>query len=84
MGTHTHITKNIAIMDRAYAVLQNLKLPGESFSEIILRLGAPKRKPSLLDFAGTITWEEGEEMQRRIKEGRKRWSNHTRQKLGIP
>ena len=79
----THMTKNIAIMDRAYAALQNLKLRDESFSEIILRLTAPKQKHSLLDFVGTFTWEEGEEIQKIIREDRKRWRNRTWEKLKL-
>lgn len=76
------MTKNIAIMDKAYAALQHLKLPGESFSEIILRLTAAKHKRSLLEIVGTITWEEGEAMQRHLMERRKGWNTH--KKLGLP
>lgn len=52
------MAKNIAVSDEVYSLLSKLKLPGESFSEVIKRI--IKRGGKLTDLVGkkTITKEE--------------------------
>ncbi|MEK6849930.1 MAG: antitoxin VapB family protein [Nanoarchaeota archaeon] len=67
------MTKNIAIMDKAYDVLTRHKLPGESFSQVILREFEPQ-KSSWTDYIGTfsdISDKEAAQMQADIKRARK-------------
>lgn len=61
-------TKTITVTEDAYEVLKSLKDTGESFSKTIKRLAGKK---SLIDFAGILTNEEADELERNIKEGRR-------------
>ncbi len=47
------MTKVISLSNEAYQKLKNSKKPGESFSDVVLRIVAEKKKKSLLEFAGT-------------------------------
>jgi predicted CopG family antitoxin len=49
------MTKVISLSNEAYQKLKNSKKPGESFSDVVLRVVGEKKKKSLLEFAGT--WE---------------------------
>lgn len=66
-------TKKISISEEAYDRLSALKKPGESFTDVVNRL---TRKRSIieltriLELAGTLTEEEGEEIRRNIEEPR--------------
>jgi len=59
--------KNISISDEAYTRLASLKRPNESFTDVVNRLTG---KRSILELAGTLTKDEGEELRRRIDETR--------------
>lgn len=61
--------KTITITEKAYETLKARKEGSESFSEAINRIAG---KRSLMDFAGILTHEEADELERNIKEGRKR------------
>ena len=54
---HMHIvfvmTKVISLSEKAYQTLRNMKQPGESFSDVVLRVGSQEKKKSILEFAGT-------------------------------
>ncbi len=47
------MTKVISLSNEAYQKLKKSKKPGESFSDVVLRIVAEKKKKSLLEFAGT-------------------------------
>ena len=49
----TVLAKTIAVSNEVYEVLKKIKLPGESFSDVIMRL--IKRRGSLLDIVGSNT-----------------------------
>ena len=75
MGTHMHtqatMAKNIAIADDVYEMLVKEKREGESFSDVLRRLG--KRRKSILEFYGAwadIPQEEFREMEEMWK-----WAN---------
>jgi len=59
---HMHIvfdmTKVISLSEKAYETLKCMKKPGESFSDVVLRVAKEKKKKSLLEFSGT--WEGGD------------------------
>jgi predicted CopG family antitoxin len=59
--------KNISISDEAYTRLASLKGPNESFTDVVNRLTG---KRSILELAGALTRDEGEELRRRIDEAR--------------
>jgi predicted CopG family antitoxin len=59
--------KNISISDEAYTRLASLKRPNESFTDVVNRLTG---KRSILELAGTLTKDEGEELRRRIDDAR--------------
>lgn len=64
--------KNIAITEEAYSLLKRQKLPGESFSEVIVENF--KKKKNLIDFAGI--WSDMPEselkaLKRRVEQARK-------------
>ena len=54
---HMHIvfgmTKVISLSEKAYETLKSLKKPGESFSDVVIRVGGKEKKKSILEFAGT-------------------------------
>ena len=54
---HMHIvlvmTKVISLSEKAYQTLKGLKKPGESFSDVVLRVSGQEHKRSILEFAGT-------------------------------
>ncbi len=63
-------SKNVMLSQDAYERLQKHKRDSsESFSKVVLRL-VPE-KPSILDFIGTISHEEAEQMRRDVAELRK-------------
>jgi predicted CopG family antitoxin len=61
-------TKNISISEEAYERLAAMKKTNESFTEVVNRL---TRKRSILELAGTLTEEEGDEIRGEIVELRK-------------
>jgi predicted CopG family antitoxin len=60
--------KTITVTTDAYEALKELKGEHESFSQTILRVA---KKKSLWDFAGILTEEEGERLEKAIKYGRR-------------
>ena len=64
------MTKIISISDNAYEELKKIK-NGSSFTEIILELTKEKKKKSIMEYAGILTEEEGNNMLKKIKEERK-------------
>lgn len=56
---HMHIafsmTKVISLSEKAYQTLKNMKKPGESFSDVVIRVAGEKKKKSITEFAGTWT-----------------------------
>ncbi len=61
--------KTITVTTDAYEALKELKGEHESFSQTILRVA---KKKSLWDFAGILSDEEGDRLERAIKENRKK------------
>jgi predicted CopG family antitoxin len=47
------MTKVISLSEKAYETLKSLKKPGESFSDVVIRVGGKEKKRSILEFAGT-------------------------------
>jgi len=60
-------TKTISITEEAYERLASKKKEGESFSEVINRI---TNKRSLSEFAGILSNEEADRLEKNIKEGR--------------
>ncbi len=54
---HMHIvfamTKVISLSEKAYETLKDMKKPGESFSDVVIRVASTQKKKSILEFAGT-------------------------------
>jgi predicted CopG family antitoxin len=61
--------KTITITEDAYSRLAALKEPGESFSEVLIRFTGSK---SLLDLVGVLSPVEAKELERVVRDARKR------------
>jgi len=68
------VVKTITISLEAYEALAREKLPGESFSDVILRL--VKRSGSLLDLAGSWKMDDSdaEKLMEELRELWRKWS----------
>lgn len=62
--------KSIALTHEAYSKLKARKLPGETFTDVILRLAGWRRRPSS-DFVGILSPKSAESIQRAIEGDRK-------------
>ena len=62
-------THNITITKEAYERLKVKKEPRESFSDVIVRI---TKKGNIMDFAGILTEKEAYELERNIRESRRR------------
>lgn len=76
------MSKTVALSDEAYAALARLKRPGESFSQLALRLATGKDQRRILDYAGTLKMsdKEADDLLKNIRKwrdesgrGRPRW-----------
>jgi predicted CopG family antitoxin len=72
--------RNIAISDEAYHMLKALKKPGESFTDVINRM---THRSSVLELAGALSKREAANVERRVKEVRKRSSRRLVQALEL-
>ena len=71
---HMHIafamTKVISLSNEAYQTLKDSKKPGESFSDVVLRVVNAKKKKSLLEFSGTWVGDDIDEVFAQLKKDR--------------
>ena len=71
---HMHIaftmTKVISLSNKAYQTLKDSKKPGESFSDVVLRVVNAKKKKSLLEFSGTWVGDDIDEVFAQLKKDR--------------
>jgi len=79
---HMHIvltmTKVISLSNKAYLILKNSKKPGESFSDVVLRVVGEKKKKSLLEFSGKWVGDDIDEVFLQVKKDREQSaSRHT-------
>jgi len=66
------MTKVISLSNEAYQTLKDSKKPGESFSDVVLRIAKPKKKKSLLEFSGTWVGGDADKVLAEIMKDRER------------
>ena len=66
------MTKVISLSNEAYKTLKDSKKPGESFSDVVLRVLKPKKKKSLLEFSGKWVGDDADEVLAEIMKDRER------------
>ena len=71
-------TKNISITEEAYMRLASLRKGNESFSEIINKV---TRKTSLLRFAGILSKESGDRLEKNIQQLRQNYNRDAKHRL---
>ena len=76
----TMVIKSLTITQEAYNALKQLKVGQESFSQIILRVSKEKKGNNLGRFFGVLKGKEGEEFEKRIKEGRKEFEKEQKER----
>ena len=73
---HMHIvqamTKVISLSNEAYQTLKKSKKPGESFSDVVLRIMKPQKKKSLLEFSGKWVGDDADEVLAQLMKDRER------------
>ena len=67
-------TKTISITEEAYERLRVLKEKNESFTDVINRISGKK---SIMEFAGILSNEEGDNLEQYIKERHKTSRKHS-------
>lgn len=71
---HMHIvfamTKVISLSEKAYETLKGMKKPGESFSDVVIRVAGKEKKKSLLEFSGKWVGDDIDEVFAQIKKDR--------------
>ncbi len=66
------MTKVISLSEKAYETLKGMKKPGESFSDVVLRVAMEKKKKSLLEFSGKWVGGDADEVLAQIMKDRER------------
>lgn len=64
------MTKVISLSEKAYQTLKGMKRPGESFSDVVLRVAKDEKKKSLLEFSGKWVGDDIEQVFSEIKKQR--------------
>lgn len=64
------VTRTISITDEAYKILARLKKENESFSRVINRIAGKRNNVKLSDFAGILSKESGDNLEKAIKKSR--------------
>ena len=71
---HIHIVfamaKVISLSEKAYQTLKGMKKPGESFSDVVVRIADTRKKRSILEFAGTWKGNDADDVLARIMKDR--------------
>ena len=70
--------KTITVTEKAYETLKAKKTPNESFSEAIMRIAGRR---SLMEFAGALSKESADRLEKSIKEIRRRHTESYRRTL---
>ena len=66
------MTKVISLSEKAYETLKEMKKPGESFSDVVLRVAIEKKKKSLLEFSGKWVGDDADVVLAQIMKDRER------------
>ena len=66
------MTKVISLSEKAYETLKSMKKPGESFSDVVIRVASKEKKRSILEFAGTWKGDDADEVVAQIMKDRER------------
>jgi predicted CopG family antitoxin len=66
------MTKVISLSNEAYETLKESKKPGESFSDVVLRITKKKKKKSLLEFSGKWVGDDADEVLAQLMKDRDR------------
>ena len=66
------MTKVIFLSNEAYQTLKESKKPGESFSDVVLRITKKKKKKSLLEFSGKWVGDDANKVLAQIMKDRER------------
>jgi len=64
------MTKVISLSEKAYETLKSMKKPGESFSDVVIRVADKEKKKSILEFAGTWKGDDADEILAQIMKDR--------------
>ena len=67
------MTKVISLSNEAYQTLKESKKPGESFSDVVLRIAKKTKKRSLSEFSGKWVGDDADEVLAQIMKDRE-WS----------
>jgi len=71
MRTIFVMTKVISLSEKSYQTLKGLKLSGESFSDVVLRVASQTPKKSILEFVGTWKGDDIDEVFPQVLKDRK-------------
>jgi predicted CopG family antitoxin len=66
------MTKVISLSEKAYETLKSMKRPGESFSDVVIRVASKEKKKSIFEFAGTWKGDDADEVLAQIMKDRER------------
>jgi len=71
------MTKVISLSEKAYETLKSMKKPGESFSDVVLRVAKEKKKKSLLEFSGKWVGDDIDEVFAQVLKDREQATSRT-------